>query len=352
MSSTAQAILITSQRYTICVSFLILFAGLFGHTCNMITFTQLKMFRGNPAAAYLIAESVMNSLQMLIPFTSRIAINGFGHDLTQTSSLWCKLRQVITQAITLISLSIICFASIDQYLSTSYQPYRRQMSTIRLARVLISTSAILWILHGIPVGIFFRIHSVNGCSISNPNMIIYGTYVYYLLLTGALPIIISTLFSVLAYQNVRRIIRRQIPIRRRKRDQQLTAMIIARVAFLVITTVPYVLERIYTLSVRNHKHDLIHKAMKQLVAAVTISLFYLNYAVGYDTHTHVLHTFYRLFQGSFYIFLISSSRFRRQVRYALINKCWKPCWKTPNQDHQYSTTSQIQSTDNDSQTIT
>ena len=279
MSTTTQGIIIASQRYTICVSFVILFAGLFGHTCNIIVFTRLKMFRGNPAAFYLIAESLMNSLQMLIPFTSRIAINGFAHDLTQTSLLWCKLRQVITQTITLMSLSIICFASIDQYLSTSYQPYLRQMSTIGLARILISTAMIIWIVHGIPIGIFFRIHSMNGCNIYDQNMIIYATYVYYLILTGALPITVSTLFSVLAYRNVRRIIRRQIPIRRRKRDQQLTAMIIARVVFLVVTTVPYVLQRIYTLSVTINKNDLIHKAIVQLVAAVTISFFYLNYAV-------------------------------------------------------------------------
>ena len=53
------------------------------------------------------------------------------------------------------------------------------------------------------------------------------------------------------------------------------------------------------------------------------------------------------FQGSFYLFLISSARFRRQVRYVFINKLW--C-RTKTQHHQYSTTSQFQYTDNDSQT--
>jgi hypothetical protein len=278
-SSTAQIILAVSQQYTIYVSFFILFSGVFGHTCNIFVLTRLKIFRTNPSAFYFIAESIVNLLQMLIPFTSRIAINGFAHDLTQTSLIWCKLRQVLTQASTLISLSIVCFTGIDQYLRTNYRPYLRQMSTISLAKILITSASIIWILHGIPIGIFFEIRSTSGCNIYDQNFITYAKYVYYLILTGTLPITISTLFSVLAYQNVRRIIRRQISIRRRKLDQQLTAMIIVRVGFLVAMTVPYVLQRIYTLSVVINKNDLVHRAIVQLIGAITISLFYLNYSV-------------------------------------------------------------------------
>jgi hypothetical protein len=276
---TAQAILAASQQYTIYVSFIILFSGVFGHMCNIFVLTHLRIFRDNPSAFYLIAESSINLLQMLVPFTSRIATSGFNNDLTQTSLIWCKLRQIITQAITLTSLSIVCFAGIDQYLSTNHRPYLRQMSTIGLAQILISIAMIIWILHGIPMGIFFEIQSTNGCNIYNPNFIIYVTYVYYLLLVGILPITISILFSVLAYRNVRRIIRHQIPINRRKLDQQLTAMIIVRVGFLVTMTIPYVLQRICALSMIINKNDLIDKAILQLAGAITTSFFYLNYSV-------------------------------------------------------------------------
>jgi hypothetical protein len=51
-------------------------------------------------------------------------------------------------------------------------------------------------------------------------------------------------------------------IRRRKLDEHLTGMIIVRVEFLVAMTLPYVFQRIYTLSV-----------------VINISLFYLNYSV-------------------------------------------------------------------------
>ncbi|CAF0788469.1 unnamed protein product [Adineta ricciae] len=303
MPSLAQSILVASQQYTIYVSFIILFSGVAGHLCNIFVLTKLKIFRGNPATTYLIAESIVNLFQMLIPFTTRIAMNGFANDLTQTSLLWCKLRSVCAQSSTLISLSIVCFAAIDQYFSTSYHPYLRRLSSPRTAQVSIIIVILLWILHGIPVAIFFEIRSSSGCNLYDLGMVNYVAYVYYLFLTGMIPITISTLFAILAYRNVRRIIRRQIPIRRRKLDQQLTAMIMVRVAFLVVTTLPYVLQRIYSYVVYISKEDAVYRAVIQLVGAITISLFYMDYS------------------GSFYLFLISSARYRRQVRNVFVRGC-------------------------------
>ncbi|CAF4193937.1 unnamed protein product [Rotaria sordida] len=108
----------------------------------------------------------------------------------------------------------------------------------------------------------------------------------------------------ISYRNVRRIVRHQIPIRRRKLDQQLTAMILVRVGFLVVMILPYLLQRIYTLSTLTQTDSVISRAILQLFTAITISLFNLNYA------------------GSFYLFLITSTRFRRQVKCVFINKCW------------------------------
>ncbi|CAF1358187.1 unnamed protein product [Rotaria sordida] len=304
-SSTAELIIVVSQQYTIYISFLILFSGVFGHISNIFVLTHLKIFHRNPSTFYLIAESIVDLFQMMISCTFRMAVNGFANDLTQTSLIWCKLRPLLTQSFTLISLNIICFAAIDQYLSTSYYPFLRQKSTIKLAKSLTIIVIIIWILHSVPVLFFFEIQSKYGCNIYNQNFRNYVTYFYYLILTGVLPIIISTLFSVLAYRNVRRIVRRQIPIRRRKFDQQLTAMILVRVGFLVTTTSPYVLQRIYTYITFMFEDSLIRKSIEQFIETVAFSLFHFNYS------------------GSFYLFLISSTRFRRQVKHVFINKYWR-----------------------------
>ncbi|CAF3218647.1 unnamed protein product [Rotaria sp. Silwood2] len=303
--STAQLILNASQQYTVYVSFIILFSGVFGHIANIFVFARLTIFRGNPSAFYLIAESIIDLLELMIAFPSSIAINGFGNDLSQTSILWCKLKPFLTQSITVISLNIVCFAAIDQYLSTSCHPFLRQISTIKLAKTLTTIASIFWILHGILALFFLEIQSIYGCTVYNENFRKYITYFYYPILTGTLPIAVSSFFSILAYQNVRRIVRRQMPMRRRKLDQQLTAMILVRVGLLIVMISPYLLQRIYTISTLTANNSPIFQAILQLTAAITVSLFNLNYA------------------GSFYIFLISSTRFRRQVKYVFINKCWR-----------------------------
>ena len=179
---TAQTILTISQQYTLYVSFIILFSGFFGHTANIFVLTRLRIFRNNPSAFYLIAESVVNLLQMLIPFTSRIAMTGFGNDLTQTSLLWCKLRQVISQPITLLSLSIVCFASIDQYLATSHRPNLRQISTTDLGQILLTIAVITWLLHTIPLAVFYEIQPITGCSVTN-QIFLFIIHTYIILFT-------------------------------------------------------------------------------------------------------------------------------------------------------------------------
>ncbi|CAF1469226.1 unnamed protein product [Rotaria sordida] len=83
--STAQLILNASYQLTIYVSFIILFSGIFGHIANIFVYTRLKIFRGNPSAFYLIAESIADILELMIPFTTRLAMSGFNNDLTQRS---------------------------------------------------------------------------------------------------------------------------------------------------------------------------------------------------------------------------------------------------------------------------
>ncbi|CAF1271016.1 unnamed protein product [Rotaria sp. Silwood1] len=331
--SSSQVILTISQYYTIYSSFILLFSGIFGHTAIIFVLAHLKSFRGNPSAFYLITESIVDLLEIIILLTSRIAMYGFGNDLTQISLFCCRLRALFVQSFTLISFGVVCFAAIDQYLSTSYYPFLRQKSTIQLAKLLTIIAIIICILHGIPVLFLFEIHSTYGCYAYNVIFFNYITYFYYLILTGALPIIISTIFSVLAYQNVRHIIRRHMSMSRRKLDQQLTAMILIRVGFLVIMTLPYVLQRIYTLSTSINNSNIMSQAIVQLIATITSSFYFLNYT------------------GSFYLFLISSKRFRRQVKHVFIHKYWRIYCRKRIRQNQVGVLSQCSISENDLQSV-
>jgi len=276
---SAEDILLASELYTVCVCFIILFGGISGHIIDILVFTSSKRFRNNQSAFYLTIESIVNCINLLLAFTSRIAINGFNNDLTKTSIAWCKLREVFGTSCTLLSLTIVCFAAIDQYLSTSYNPYLKQMSTLKLAHRLTLIATIICILHGIPYLILMKIQSTKGCSSYNNGFVNYLTYGYYLILTGILPILIASIFAILAYNNVRRIVRSRTLIFRRRLDRQLTAMILVRVAFLVTVTLPYITYHIYSLQSYIDPDDSVGKAIIQLIGTILYSLFYLNYSV-------------------------------------------------------------------------
>jgi hypothetical protein len=140
-------------------------------------------------------------------------------------------------------------------------------------------ATLLCLLHTVPFGIFLVIRPVSGCVISNIGLINYYSFFFYPVLNGLLPIFVSSLFSILAYQNVRRIVRRQIPIDRQRLDRQLTAMIFVRVIFFVLLQLPYTIYRICTLKLTIIQANTIEYAINQWVQAISLMLVYFNHAV-------------------------------------------------------------------------
>ncbi|CAF1171059.1 unnamed protein product [Adineta steineri] len=305
-STTAIDILHFTQQYSLYSTSVLFTIGAIGNLLNILIFTTLKLFRNNQCVLYVVTESISNIIQLttfaLVYQLPAIYLT----DPASSSLFWCKFRSMIISSCTLISFSTICFSASHQYLSTSHLFYLRQLTTIKLATFLICTSVIISILHTIPFGIFLEIRSY-ACAVFNQNMTNYLSYFYYPVLSGLLPVLIASVFSILAYNNVRRIVRRQIPIVRRRLDQQLTAMILIRVIVFIILTLPYDIQRMYTYIAKVNQSNLLYFAIINLIGAVLGTLFNLNYAI------------------SFYIFLITSARFRRQVKHVLIKKCWGRC---------------------------
>ncbi|CAF0987854.1 unnamed protein product [Adineta steineri] len=125
---------------------------------------------------------------------------------------------------------------------------------------------------------------------------------------GFLPVVIASTFSMLAYHNVRHIVRRQLPIVRRKLDKQITAMVLMRVIAFVCLVSPYNAYRIYSINFPTSRSVPMAYAVGRLIQAIFTSIYIINYII------------------SFYVFIIFSSRFRRQVKFVLVKRGWQR-WK-------------------------
>ena len=226
-------------------------------------------------------ESIVDIAQLSQTFINEIWIfllNGI--DPTTVSLAWCKLRTILPQWLRLMLSVVVCSAAVDQFLSTNHVAYLRQLSSLKLARYQICIATCVCLLHTVPFGIFLQIYPSLGCIITNPGLITYSSVFFYPFLNGLLPIFVSSLFSILAYRNVRRGVRRQIPIERRRLDQQMTAMIFMRVIFFVLLQLPFAIYRIYSLNLTVVQSNTLEYATRQWFQAISNTFVYLSHAVN------------------------------------------------------------------------
>ncbi|CAF3066532.1 unnamed protein product [Rotaria sp. Silwood2] len=279
MASKEPTIVFITYFISVYVGYFNVINGLIGNIINILVFTQLKLFQRNQSAFYLTVASIVDSCQLIFAIATRITVTAFGFDLTRTSLIWCKLRAYLVRSTRIISIATICLAAIDQYLSTNYHVQLRQMSTFKSAQFLISILIIFSFLYCIPFLIFHETRRYSNCAIFHRTFNYFYSFAHYFMLLGILPIFISSLFSLLAYRNVRRIIRRQMAIVRRRLDRQLTAMILLRVALFVITTLPYISFRIYQINTSvSHNHtDAV--GIMGLINVILITIYNIDYSV-------------------------------------------------------------------------
>ncbi|CAF1086438.1 unnamed protein product [Adineta ricciae] len=282
-TATALNILHLTQQYSLYFSTGVLILGIIGNAINILVFTSFRAFRNNQCALYLIVEALANLFQLAIYFFITLSIIVYGRDPANLSLFWCKLRVLLVVISTLVAFCSICFCTIDQYLSTSHRYFFRQLSTIKLAYILLAIAFVFALLQSILFAVFSDIQG-SVCTVFNPSMAAYISSFYYPVLSGLLPVMITSMFSLLAYRNVRQIVRRQVPIVRRRLDQQLTAMVLARAIMFTIFSTPYTIHSIYTFNSKITVADLLRYAINNVTSAILFIIFDLNFAVGYTKY--------------------------------------------------------------------
>lgn len=269
---------VITKSYALYSSIVIVIIGILGNTLNILVFSNLKIFRGNICSFYFNFESIINIGALLFTFISN-TLSHIGNNPANYSIIWCKIQSMLFHIFAPIVLSTVCCTAIDQFFSTSPVVYIRQFSTLKLARYCLLITVCFWIIHSIPLGIFSYNYPRIGCFLSNLTFIRYYLYFYYPILLGVLPISLSSIFSFLAFRNVRRIIRWQMPKIRRRLDQQMTALVFGRVIVLVILYIPYIIFYVYSFS-SFKTIDLGKFMIIQLIGTISYSLAFLNHAVN------------------------------------------------------------------------
>lgn len=279
MSVTAATLLYVSYIITVYIGSLTIIVGLFGNILNILVFTQLKLFRKNPSTFSLTIVSIADCCQLLLTSINRVIPTILQFNLMQKTNLGCKLIVYIARFIAIISISVVCFAAFDQYLSTSYHHRLRQMSTYRLAKYFVVILLLFAGFYSLPVLIYFDIRPGFGCTVNDSAFNYFNSFIHYCILFGLLPIVIAASFSFLAYRNVRHLIRHQTSAVRRRLDRQLTAMILVRAALMIIVSLPFF---IYIISRYHITYDRTNQwivAVLQFISTFLTTIYYFNSSV-------------------------------------------------------------------------
>ncbi|CAF4230811.1 unnamed protein product [Adineta steineri] len=286
------SLLYIGQQLTCYLGPFILIIGIVGDGINIIVFSSIRSYRTNPCTFYFLVAAVFNFLYIAICLSSRIAMNGFGYDLTRISISWCKIRWFIVYTFGLSTLTFSSLATIDQYFVTSQSAYLRRLSNIKWAHRITIIVIIIWCLHNILLLLFYSIPSgTMACTITNS---IFAAYIppFYLIFVCTLPVIIMALFGYLSYRNIQltRVLSEQ------QADRQLVKMTLIQVVLVAVCIGPSGIINAYGL----------------ITSGVSKGTDRLNIENFISSMTSLISFLY--FSGSCYMFLISSSRFRQAVK--------------------------------------
>jgi hypothetical protein len=285
--SSVSTLTFISQQIIIYLGISIVVAGVLGGLLNAIVFLSLQTFRQSPCALYLTVASIVNIGQLLTGLLSRVMISGFGLDFTQQSLFYCKFRFSFYQICALVSFTCMCLASIDQFLATCSKPRWQQWSNLKIARRACLLTILICIIHSIPNFIYYDLRTIPGTGqamCSNFDSIIlsnYNRYFYMICLLGFIPILIMSIFALLAYNNVRNIAYRTVPLVRHQLDKQLTAMVLLQIIINVFTTLPFII--LSTVQLIITVTDPVQTAVLQLILGITTCLYNSYFAVSMNT---------------------------------------------------------------------
>ncbi len=155
MSSTIDILTSSTLYINIYFGLFVCITGIIGDFLNIIVFTTLKTFRQTTCAVYLTTASIAGLGQSLTALV-RVFSTGFNYGPT-SSSILCKFRFSLSEYFSLVFLTCMCMATIDQYLSmTKYQ----QLNIIRLSRdrqltAMALVQVLFFIISTIPFIVFF-----------------------------------------------------------------------------------------------------------------------------------------------------------------------------------------------------
>ncbi|CAF0933674.1 unnamed protein product [Rotaria sordida] len=287
------------------VGLTILLLGTIGNMINVISFARLESLKTLASSLFLLTSCIASQVVLVTGLLTRV-IRGFSLiDPVYTSVVLCKVRWMIRTAAGAVSLTCVCLAAIDRYLSSCHNVHRHGLITIKRARWSIFISICFWSSIFSSYAVFYTAPTPLSCTIANP-IFAYFTSYFNLFHYSILPLSVLSIFCMLTWHNLGQQPATYIRGGIRLYDQ-ITRMLIAQSIDILITSFPNMIWQIYTVTSQSTTKSSLRMAQENLINTICV-------LIGFSTHAI-----------TFYVYLLASSTFRKNVKDMLLrNRRIKP----------------------------
>jgi hypothetical protein len=279
----------------------LIFIGTIGNLLNIFVFIRLKTLRHMSISVFLIGEFTGSLVLLWSSRFPRCILSITGVDPLVGSIVYCKIRWLFGRWGLNMPFTCLCLTSIDRFLSTSRNARYRRLITVQRAYIIVIIFSIAYLAICMPDGIYYSGYS---CTASTNARAIYKQFITYfnLSITNVLSIVVLGTFSLLTWYNLW-LTRHN---RRNQLQQQVNRMMLAEFTMAFITTLPNFIYNIYSQVTQSVEKSQLRLAQETLWSDVSVIIsFTMNV-------------------GTFYVYMIVSPAYRRNVRTAL-------CFKRQNQ---------------------
>ena len=294
---------------------ILLVGGTIGQIFNIIIFSKRSQ-RSNPVSIYFLSSTIANIFVLYFGVLLRYLQDLFNINIVNDITAVCRIRSFIMYLSLSLSNWYILLATIDRYLISSRDNNRRQLSSVKNALRIIFITTIICILSYVHILILYTIQTTPITPTRSQNFCYpqRGPYRIFsdaqlLIQFSCLPPLFMCIFIIFIIRNIRRSHARLANVvvaehqeRMKKRDLQLSKMLVLQVIITILCALPLALSQLTTTATMNTTKTALRLTIENLFSQLGRHLAFFNCSI------------------SFYLYTLSGTQFRLECR-QILNRC-------------------------------
>lgn len=276
------------------------FLGLIGALSTIIVFTHQPSFRQTPTTVYLLVGASITAIHLLFNYSQSILVDGFGFGLFNTNDSNCRQHNYFRYMSTVAAISFPCWAAFDQFVITSRQAtIRQRWSSMHFVRHATIGTILFWTIFYLPILFISRVTNGICVMIDHPYRKL-NNFVFTPLIFTIGPIGLILIFTRRTIEHLRSTSFLQ------QNDQltkQIRRMLIPQLIVLIISSIPFGLQNIYSDLTENLSKTDRQKSIEKLFVQIVRIFYHLNFVcsfyIYFSTSIEVRRTFFRLMNSFF-----------------------------------------------------